>query len=490
MAFLKIKISFMKLDKRTKIVCTIGPASDKQEILESMFKAGMNVCRQNFSHGTHSYHRQLFKRIHLASKRVGEPAAVIGDLQGPKVRVGEMPEAGVEIKIGDKLVLSTAVKKYKNGIVPVTYKNLHKDVGKGDIIMLDDGLLELRVISVIGKKINTEVVVGGPLTSHKGINVPTATLGVPAITEKDKEDIKLAVDMGVDFVALSFVKSAKDIYDLRYIIKDLEKKIKKTDDPIKIIAKIEKHEAIRNIDEIVEATDGIMIARGDLGIETPAEEVPLVQKSIIEKCLNAAKPVIVATQMLESMTKKPRPTRAEVSDVANAVIDHTDAVMLSGETATGVYPRKTVETMAKIITETEESHYDDMIFKGYLKKLQPIDEAVSRSAQLLATGVGAKLILTASMSGNAGRLVSRYRPELPIFVTTDDNRVMRQLNLSWAVRPFLLPQCRSIEELVDRSIGFMKKNKFAKKGNKIIVIAGEPVGRSGRLNLVEIREVA
>jgi len=481
----------MKLDKRTKIVCTIGPASDKQEVLESMFKAGMNVCRQNFSHGTHAYHRKLFKRIHAAAKKVGEPAAIIGDLQGPKVRVGEMPEGGVKLKIGEKITLSTSATKYKGDVIPVTYKDLHKDVSKGDIILLDDGLLELKVFSVSGTKINTEVKVGGPLTSHKGINLPTATLSVPAITAKDKEDVKLAVSMGVDYVALSFVKSAKDIYDLRYMIKDLEKKAnKKTDDPIKIIAKIEKHEAIKDIDEIIEATDGIMVARGDLGIETPAEEVPLVQKRIIEKCLNAAKPVIVATQMLESMTKKPRPTRAEVSDVANAVIDHTDAVMLSAETATGAYPRKTVETMAKIISETEESHYDDMIFKGYLKKLQPIDEAISRSAQLLATGVGAKLILTASMSGNAGRLVSRYRPELPIFVTTDDSRVMRQLNLSWAVRPFLLPQCRSIEELVDRSIGFLKKNKFTKKGNKIIVIAGEPVGRSGRLNLVEIREVS
>lgn len=481
----------MKLTKRTKIVCTIGPASDKQATLEAMFKAGMNVCRQNFSHGTHAYHRQLFKRIRAAAKKVEEPAAIIADLQGPKIRIGEMPEKGVNLKIGDEIVLSTAASKYKEGVIPVTYAELHRDVKKGDIVLLDDGLVELEVLGVSGKKIETKVTVGGKLTSHKGINLPTASLSVPAITAKDKKDVALAVSLGVDYVALSFVKSAKDIYDLRYMIKDLEKKHKrKSDDPIKIIAKVEKHEAVRAIDEIIEATDAVMVARGDLGIETPAEEVPLVQKRIIEKCLDAAKPVIVATQMLESMTRKPRPTRAEVSDVANAVIDHTDAVMLSGETATGNYPVATVQTMAKIITQTEESHYDDLVFKSYIKKLQPIDEAVSRSAQLMAGGVGAKLILTASMSGNAGRLVSRYRPELPIFVTTDDERVMRQLNLSWAVRPFLLPQCRSIEELVDRSIGYLKKYKFAKKGEKIIIIAGEPVGRSGRLNLVEIREVS
>jgi len=480
----------MKIGKRTKIVCTIGPASDKPKLLEEMIKAGMNVARLNFSHGSHTYHKKLSRTIRAAAKKVGEPVAIIADLQGPKIRIGELPEEGIELVPGKKIILSTGATRYKEGIVPVTYKNLHKDVEPGDIILLDDGLLELKVIGVKGKNIDTEVRVGGPLTSHKGINLPTASLSIPAITDKDKDDLKYAVSLGVDFVAISFVKSAKDIYDLRYLIKDYEKKLKiKPDEPIRIIAKIEKHEALKAIDEIIEATDGIMVARGDLGIETPAEDVPLAQKSIIEKCLDVAKPVIVATQMLDSMTRKPRPTRAEVSDVANAVIDHTDAVMLSGETANGKYPVKTVETMAKIITETEDSHYDDLVFKEYLRKLRAIDEAISQSAHLLATSVGAKLILTASLSGNAGRMISRYRPELPIFVTTDDERVLHQLNLSWAVRPFLLPQCRSIEELVDRSIGYLKKNKFGKKGDKIIIIAGEPVGRSGRVNLVEIREI-
>ncbi|MDD4994935.1 MAG: pyruvate kinase [Patescibacteria group bacterium] len=480
----------MKKVKRTKIVCTIGPASEKPAVLEAMIKAGMNVARLNFSHGTHSEHRRLYKTIRAAAKRAGEPVAIVADLSGPKIRIGEVPGKGVNLRPGDTIALSTATDKYRDRIIPVGYKNLHKDVGPGDAILLDDGLIELEVQAVAGRVIKTRVTVGGLLTSHKGINLPTATLSVPAITDKDKKDMKLAVSLGVDYMALSFVKSAKDVYDLRYMIRDSEKRLKNSPDhPIRIIAKIEKHEALKHIDEIIEAADAIMVARGDLGIETPAEDVPLAQKRIIEKCLDAAKPVIVATQMLESMTRNPRPTRAEVSDVANAVIDHTDAVMLSGETANGAYPVKTVETMAKIIVETEASHYDDLVFKKYVKKLQPIEEAISQSAHLLAASVGARLILVASLSGSAGRLVSRYRPELPIFVTTDDERVMHQLNLSWAVRPFMLPSCRSIEELVDRSLGYLKKNKFVKKEESIIVIAGEPVGRSGRVNLVEIREV-
>ncbi|MBU0649034.1 pyruvate kinase [Patescibacteria group bacterium] len=480
----------MKLEKRTKIVCTIGPSSAKTDVLRQMIGAGMNVARLNFSHGTYAEHRNCYKNIRAAAKALDEPVAIIADLQGPKIRVGVLPARGVKLKPGEEIVLSTARDKYKDEIIPVTYKMMHRDVKQGDIILLDDGLIELKVSRVKGGDIHAKVAVGGILTSHKGINLPTTVLSVPAITKKDKKDLKFAVSLGVDFVALSFVKSANDIYDLRYIIKAVEKKYKKKNpDPIKIIAKIEKHEAIKNFKEILEATDGIMVARGDLGIEIPAEDVPLAQKNIIEKCLEAAKPVIVATQMLESMTKKPRPTRAEVSDVANAIIDHTDAVMLSAETASGKYPVKTVETMSKIIKEAERSHYDDLVFREYLKKFQSIDEAISRSARLLAAAVDARLILTASLSGNAGRMISRYRPELPIFVTTDGKRVLHQLNLSWAVRPFILPQCRSIEELVDRSLGYLKKYKFVKTRDKIIIIAGEPVGRSGRVNLVEIREV-
>ncbi len=475
--------------KRTKIVCTIGPSSEAPSILKKMIKAGMNVARLNFSHGTHEWHKNIIKVIKQISEKTGQPLGIIGDLQGPRIRVGDLPKEGVILHPKSEIILTTDLGKINNKI-PITYSNLHKDVCPGHRILLDEGLIELKVLKVSGCDIISEVVVGGLLTSHKGVNLPDTSVSLPPLTEKDRNDLKFAVEEGIDWVALSFVSRASEIYDLRYLIHEYEKELKLPKEaPIKIIAKIEKHEAVKNFSEILEAADGIMIARGDLGIETPAPKVPLVQKWIIDKCLEAAKPVIVATQMLDSMIRKPRPTRAEVSDVANAVIDHTDAVMLSGETASGNYPLRAVEMMAKIICETEASVYDDVIIREIIKKIKPIDEAVSRVANILARTVEAKAILAASLSGYSGRIVCRYRPELPILVTTDNLRVQRQMTLSWGVIPFVLPPCRSIEELVDRSLGFIKKKKFVKKGERIIIIAGEPVGRSGNINLIEIKEI-
>ena len=475
--------------KRTKIVCTIGPVSEKPTILKKMIKAGMNVARLNFSHGTHAWHGKVIKIIRKISEELGQPVGIIADLQGPRIRVGELAASGVKLTPKEKITLTTNPKKEKNKI-PVTYANLHKDLSSGDRILLDEGLLELKVLKILGRDIFCEVVVGGVLTSHKGINLPDSSVSLPPLTEKDKEDLEFAVGEGVDWVALSFVSRASEIYDLRYLIRGLEKKLKlPKNSPVKIIAKIEKHEAVKNFDEILEAVDGIMIARGDLGIETPAEDVPLWQKKIIDKCLAVAKPVIVATQMLDSMIRKPRPTRAEVSDVANAVIDHTDAIMLSGETASGAYPLEAVETMAKIVSETEKSTYDDLVMVGIVKNIKNIDDAVSQVAKILSKTVEAKAILAASLSGYAGRIVARYRPELPILVTTDNIRVQQQLTLSWGVIPFVLPSCRSVEELVDRSLGYIKKNKFVAGGDKIIIVAGEPVGRSGNINLIEIKEI-
>lgn len=475
--------------KRTKIVCTIGPASEKADIINKLVKVGMNVARLNFSHGTHEWHGQIIKMIRKISKESGHPIGIIADLQGPRIRVGELPKSGVELIPKSKITLTTDLKK-TTGKIPITYADLHKDLAVGHRILLDEGLIELKVLKIVGRDILCEIIVGGILTSHKGVNLPDTSVSLPPLTDKDKDDLKFAIERGVDWIALSFVARASEIYDLRYLIADYEKKINLPKGaPIKIIAKIEKHEAVKNFNEILEATDGVMIARGDLGIETPAEEVPLVQKHIIDKCLEAAKPVIVATQMLDSMIRKPRPTRAEVSDVANAVIDHTDAVMLSGETASGLYPVEAVETMAKIIKETEASTYDDLVMGAIIKNIKPIDEAVSKVANVLARTVEAKAILAASLSGYTGRIVCRYRPELPILVTTDNERVQRQLTLSWGAIPFVLPPCRSVEELVDRSLGYIKKNKFVKKGDKIIIIAGEPVGRSGNINLIEIKEV-
>ncbi|MDP1890707.1 MAG: pyruvate kinase, partial [Gemmatimonadaceae bacterium] len=333
------------MSKRTKIVCTIGPVSEKPAILQKMIKAGMNVARLNFSHGTHAWHGKVIKIIRKIAKELGTPVGIIADLQGPRIRVGELPTTGVKLTPKEKVTLTTNLKNEKNKI-PITYTDLHKDLASGNRILLDEGLLELKVLKISGRDILCEVVVGGVLTSHKGINLPDSSVNLPPLTEKDKDDLEFVVKEDVDWVALSFVSRASEIYDLRYLIRALEKKLKLSKAaPIKIIAKIEKHEAVKNLDEILEAVDGIMIARGDLGIETPPEDVPLWQKKIIDKCLTVAKPVIVATQMLDSMIRKPRPTRAEVSDVANAVIDHADAVMLSGETASGLYPLESVEMM-------------------------------------------------------------------------------------------------------------------------------------------------
>ncbi len=473
------------MSKRTKIVATIGPASEKPAVLNALIKAGMNVARLNLSHGSHENHAELIKNIRSAGGKYGEPVAILADLQGPRIRVGTLPEKGLNLKVGDKVTMDTSLENYRGGKIPITCPGLEKDLKNGVRILLNDGRIELIVKKIQSPLIEAEVKVGGLLTSHKGLNFPDCRLSISAITDKDKDDLKFVLGEGVDLIALSFVREAKDILDLRFLIKEYLKN-KKQLAPIQIIAKIEKGEAIKNIDEIVNAADGIMVARGDLGIEMPAEDVPLWQKKIIAKCLAEAKPVIVATQMLDSMTHSPRPTRAEVSDVANAVMDHTDAIMLSNETAAGEYPVETVAMMAKIVVKTEASVFDDLPLDK-----KPADGeteiVLSQLARLLADEVGAKAILAASITGETGRQISRFRPELPIFVATDTATVQRQLNLSWGIRPFILPPCKSIEELVERSLAYLKQKKELKKGDKIIIVAGEPVGHAGGVNLVEVK---
>ncbi len=477
--------------KRTKIVCTIGPATDTTEKITNLLRSGMNVARLNFSHGTHEEHAKLVKRLRKASTDLDRPIAILQDLQGPKIRVGELPKEGVKLTPGKQIIFTTGKPDIAKMKLPVTYKRLHLDVKKGEKLLLDDGLLSATVDRVRGKEITCTVVDGGMLTSHKGMNFPHTKLSVAAITDKDRDDARFGVIQHVDWVALSFVRTAKEIRALRRLIQAAQDELDvmhKHAYPIRIIAKIEKPDAVKNIDEIIKAADGIMVARGDLGIEMPAEEVPLIQKMLIEKCLAAAKPVIVATQMLDSMIRNPRPTRAEVSDVANAVIDHTDAVMLSGETAAGKYPIETVRTMAKIVQETEASTYDDLLPHTDGSE-RTTDEGITDVASILAQGVRAKLILVASLSGNAARLVSRHRPQLEIYAATNDKRVERQMALSWGVRPFLLPRAASLDALVKHSVRVLQTKRVLKKGDKIIVVAGDPVGVSGRVNLVEVREV-
>lgn len=478
------------MKKRTKILCTLGPSCESVETIAHMVKAGMNIARLNFSHGTHENHAMLIEHIREVEEKTGEPVAILQDIQGPKIRVGVLPKEGIILDVGKEVSFDTALDAYAGAAIPVDYKELHKHVKSGERFLLNDGRQEVHVAKVEGTVITGTIVVGGVLTSHKGINLPDSTLHVTVITEKDKKDIRFGVEHGVEFIALSFVMNAQDIVDLRYLIEQYEKELNIVrDQPIHLIAKIERHDAVKNIREILDAADGIMIARGDLGIEIPAEEVPIVQKRLIDEALAAGRPVIVATQMLDSMQENPRPTRAEVSDVANAVIDHTDAVMLSNETSTGKYPVETVKTMTTIICETEKSVYDDLPLREYAGKHHVIDDVISQTSRVLLEKTESKLILAASLSGETARLISRYRPESPIAVATSDLRSRRQMNLSWGVHPFLLPACKSIEELIERAVLYLKEKKMVSVSDRIVVAAGEPVGQAGHLNLLEVREV-
>jgi len=475
--------------KRTKIVCTIGPSSNSEKILTQMVKAGMNVARLNFSHGKYSEHQKVIKTIRKLSQKLDQPIAILQDLQGPRIRLGVLPEKGIELKNRAKVVLTTEAKA-KLPKIPVTYNKMHLDVKKGQTILLVDGIINLKINKVSGKDIYCTVINGGMIYSHKGINLPQTRISIPTITQKDKADLEFGIKNKVDLVALSFVRSADDVDNLRKIITRLEKKYQgKNSAPTQIVVKIEKPEAVKNINKIINATDAVMIARGDLGIEMPAEKVPVVQKDIIAKCLNKAKPVIVATQMLDSMIANPRPTRAEVSDVANAVIDHTDAVMLSGETANGKYPLQSVVMMADIALNTEKSKYDDFDFRAQFKGKVKENEVISSGADLMAKDLKAKAILVASLSGSTARSVSRYRPELPILVATNNEKIRRQLNLSWGVIPFVLPKCKTVEELTKKAISYVKNKKWYKKADKLIIIAGFPVGRSGTINWINIHEI-
>lgn len=483
------------MKKRSKIVCTLGPASHDKETIKAMITAGMNVVRLNFSHGSHDDHATLIQTVRNLAEEMNQPIAIMQDLQGPKIRVGVLPEEGVVFENGQSVSFDTALSAYDGGALPLDFADLHEYVKKGERILLNDGRSEVQIDEVVGTEIKTTVVVGGTITSHKGMNVPDTQLDMPVLTEKDKADLRFGVAQGVDFIALSFVMKPEDVLDLRFEIKEEEKRLGlEAMDPIRIIAKIERREAVDRIEEILDVVDGIMIARGDLGVEIPAQDVPLVQKRLIDLALDYAKPVIVATQMLDSMQHNPRPTRAEVSDVANAVIDHADALMLSNETAVGEFPVETVKQMATIIEETEKSHYDNVSLErtrehSKHKNTHQVETTISRMSRILAEEVHAKLILAASVSGETGRLISRNRPELPIAVATEHDRVQRQLNLSWGIYPFILPKVHSIEELIERAIISLKHAHMVRTGNKIVVVAGEPVGHPGNVNLLEVREI-
>lgn len=414
--------------KQTKIVCTIGPASHDVATLKKMISAGMNVARLNFSHGTHEDHAKLIRAVRQASREIGEPVSLLQDLSGPKMRVGDLPEKGIQLKRGEEVKVAFG-KEYKGDVIPVSYPYIHTDIRPGEQVLLDDGLMELRALRVSGKTLHCKVVVGGTLLPHKGFNVPTSTLRIDTITAKDREDVAFGLAQDVDWVTLSFVRSPDDIRNL----KDIIKRHKKSGPMPLIMAKIEKREALMQLEEIVRECDGIMIARGDLAIETKAAEVPVRQKQIIEMCLRLQKPVIVATEMMASMAKNPRPTRAELSDVGHAVMDHTDAVMTSGESATGAYPVETVDTMAKIAQSTEKSVFDDYPLELHAKHQHTRDRIVGTIARLLVEHTKAAAIAFMPGQEQLARLVSHFRAQVPLIVGVRSAREATRLNLWWGV---------------------------------------------------------
>ena len=455
--------------KRTKIVCTIGPASDTPATLSAMIKSGMNVARLNFSHGTHAGHAKLVRTIRATAKKMGETIAILGDLQGPKIRIGVVPDAGVVLKNGETVTL------------PVTYAGLYKDVKAGDRVMIDDGIIEVSYVSGKAGFMTAKVVNGGTVTSHKGMNFPDSTLRVSSLTAKDKEDIIFGVQQGVDWMALSFVTSAKDVKALRRLIGEARRvegsKVRRFEEP-RIIIKIEKHEALDNFDEILDATDAVMVARGDLGVETPAEDVPLRQKEIVEKCRLAGKPVVVATQMLDSMTRNPRPTRAEVSDVANAVIDHADAVMLSGESATGKYPKQAVAMMGKIIAETEASKFDDVATGLSSEASAKGESGVGALSETLRTFVAGDLIVGIVASHSTAPWAEKLmiaRPEVPLFLACATEAEARQVSIRWGVRSFVL-KSKSPTGFAEKAIAELRARKWVKKGAHLAIVTGDEKG--------------
>jgi pyruvate kinase len=462
------------MKKRTKIVATLGPASSDKKILKRMVESGLNVVRLNMSHGTHDEHKARIELLREVEKETGKPIPILMDLCGPKIRIGKIPKEPLFLHRGDRIVLTTG-KPVKNKIT-VNYPDLHREVRKGEAILLADGAFRLKVKEVRGEDIICEVLVGGPLTSHKGVNLPHSKLSVPALTEKDKEDVKFGIENEVDAIALSFVRKAEDVVELRELIRSLGK-------DVFVIAKIEKPEAVKNIDSILEVADGIMVARGDLGVELPIEKVPVIQKQLIRRANEAGKPVITATQMLKSMVDLPSPTRAEVTDIANAVLDGTDALMLSEETAVGKYPVRVIRTMVKVASETEKIYP----YKRYIDmSAETLQDSLAKSACNLSREVKVKAIVPFTRSGASALAVAKYRPPVPIYAVTHDVETCRRLNLVWGVAPFLTLPVQSTDRIIEESLKVAEEKKLAKKGDRIIVLAGAPTGIPGTTNLLRV----
>lgn len=471
--------------RKTKIVATIGPVTSSKENLIKLIASGVNVCRLNFSHGTHEEHIEVITNIREADKELGTHTAILGDLQGPKIRIGEVKDDNIELVPGAKIIITTNSIMGTEDMVSITYQDLPKDVKKGEQILLDDGKLMFEVISTnLKDEVKLKVIHGGYLSSKKGVNLPNTKISQPSLTEKDKKDLQVILEQNLDWIGLSFVRSAKDIIELKHIISQNNKQTK-------VVAKIEKPEAVIELENIVKESDAVMVARGDLGVEIPMQDVPLIQKKIITTCLNFAKPVIVATQMMESMTENAAPTRAEVNDVANAVMDGADAVMLSGETSVGKYPFTTVKAMCKIIKKIE-SDYEEM----YSKEREPakdierfITDSICFTSCRLASRVEAKGIITMTHSGYTAYKISSQRPKAAVYVFSGNKKLLTQLSLVWGVKTFFYNKTVSTDHTIADIKYLLKKQGYVSEGDMIINTASIPIEESGKTNMMKMSVV-
>lgn len=470
--------------RRTKIICTLGPATEDEAVLKQMMLSGMDAARFNFSHGTHETHKKAFESVVRLREQLRLPIATILDTKGPEIRVGTFKKGRVELKEGASFTLTTAQVEGDESHVSITYAGLPRDVLPGATILLDDGLVALKVQHVTDTDIVCTVQNGGAISDRKGVNVPGTKLSMPYISERDREDILFGIETGFDFIAASFTRSADDILAIRKILEE------KHCHTINIIAKIENSEGVDNIDEILRVVDGVMVARGDMGVEIPIEDVPVLQKMLIKKAYNSGKQVITATQMLDSMMKNPRPTRAEATDVANAIYDGTSAIMLSGETAAGLYPVEALKTMVRIAVRAENDiEYRKRFHRREVDSQPDVTNAISHATCTTAYDVGAKAIVTVTKSGATARMISKYRPEHPIIGCTTYEHVCRQLNLSWGVKPLLIQEESNTDELFEHAVEAAEKTHLVSNGDLVVITAGVPLGISGTTNLMKVHVV-
>ena len=474
----------LKNAKKTKIVCTLGPASQSEETLTKLIENGLNVCRFNFSHGSHEEHKERMDIVKKVRDELKKPVAILLDTKGPEIRTGNFADPEVFLEEGSKFIITMADVIGNKEMCTVSYKGLAEDVVEGDTILIDDGLVGLKVENVVGEEIHCVVENSGIVKNHKGVNVPGVKINVPALTHKDISDIEFGITQGIDFIAASFVRKASDVLAIREVLENNNA----TD--IQIISKIENQEGVDNLDEILQVSDGLMVARGDLGVEIPTEDIPIVQKQMIKKCNALGKPVITATQMLDSMIRNPRPTRAEVTDVANAIYDGTDAIMLSGETAAGKYPVEAVKVMAAIAKRIEETLDYDTILRSKGLNNTNVTDAISYATCTTAKSLTASGIVTSTSSGYTARMVSKFRPKTPIIAATPNERTSRQLSLSWGVYTVMCEQAENTDDLIDNSIEASKNEGYIHEGELVVITTGVPTGVSGTTNLIKVQVIS